>query len=63
MFLARILPPLALASLLAGGADPGAPQYSADTVVNPVAAVAGMYAPNSFITIYGKQLSYATRRS
>jgi uncharacterized protein (TIGR03437 family) len=30
-------------------------------VVNPVAAVAGMYAPNSFITIYGERLSYVTR--
>jgi uncharacterized protein (TIGR03437 family) len=42
-------------------ADPGAPVYSANSVVNPVAAVAGMYAPNSFITIYGERLSYVTR--
>ena len=42
-------------------AEPGAPVYSANSVVNPVAAVAGMYAPNSFITIYGEQLSYVTR--
>jgi uncharacterized protein (TIGR03437 family) len=54
-------PMLALASLLAADADTGAPVYSADGVVNPVAGVAGMYAPNSFITIYGTQLSYVTR--
>ena len=52
---------LALGALLAGGADPGAPEYTADSVVNPIAALAGMYAPNSFITIYGKGLSYVTR--
>jgi uncharacterized protein (TIGR03437 family) len=56
-----LLSVLIVASLLAGGADTGLPQYTADSVVNPIAAVAGMYAPNSFITIYGKQLSYATR--
>jgi len=42
-------------------ADPSAPLYSSNSVVNPVAAVAGMYAPNSFITIYGERLSYVTR--
>lgn len=42
-------------------ADPGAPVYSTNSVVNPVAAVAGMYSPNSFITIYGERLSYVTR--
>ena len=52
---------LALGALIAAGADPGAPAYTANTVVNPIAAVAGMYAPNSFITIYGERLSYATR--
>jgi uncharacterized protein (TIGR03437 family) len=52
---------LALGSLLAAGADPGAPEYTAGSVVNPIAAVAGMYAPNSFITIYGRNLSYVTR--
>jgi len=51
---------LVLASLLAG-ADTGAPVYTADSIVNPIAAVAGMYTPNSFITIYGSHLSYVTR--
>jgi uncharacterized protein (TIGR03437 family) len=50
---------LLLLALLA--ADSGAPVYSANSVVNPVAAVAGMYAPNSFITIFGESLSYVTR--
>ncbi len=61
MFLARCLAVLTLGSLMARGADPGAPLYTADSVVNPTAAVAGMYAPNSFITIYGSRLSYVTR--
>ena len=61
MLLMPAMAGVALASLLAAGADPGAPQYTADSVVNPIAAVAGMYAPNSFITIYGKGLSYVTR--
>jgi len=50
---------LVLLALLA--ADSGAPVYSANSVVNPVAAVAGMYSANSFITIYGERLSYVTR--
>jgi len=50
-----------LAPLLVGGADPGAPQYIAATVQNSVTGVAGMYAPNSFISIYGNQLSYVKR--
>ena len=53
------MPFFVLLALLA--AEPGAPVYSANSVVNPVAAVAGMYAPNSFITIYGERLSYVTR--
>ena len=43
------------------GADPGFPEYTADSVVNPIAGVAGMFAPNSFLTIYGSHLSYVTR--
>nr|AUN37705.1 hypothetical protein [uncultured bacterium] len=56
--------PLALllvGPLIAAGADAGAPEYTAATIVNPIAGVAGSYAPNSFITIYGKRLSYVTR--
>ncbi len=43
------------------GADPGFPQYTVDSVVNPVAGIAGKFAPNSFLTIYGDNLSYVTR--
>jgi uncharacterized protein (TIGR03437 family) len=60
MFRISCLAVLLLAPLSAG-ADPGAPQYTAATVQNSVTGVAGMYAPNSFISIYGKQLSYVTR--
>lgn len=51
---------LAFALLLAG-ADPGFPDYTAGSIVNPIAGVAGMFAPNSFLTIYGRNLSYVTR--
>lgn len=61
MFLANYLATLALTILIAEAGELGAPEYTADSVVNPIAAVAGMYAPNSFITIYGKNLSYVTR--
>ena len=46
---------------IAVGDEPGAPRYTAETIFNPIAAVAGMYAPNSFITIYGSGLSYVTK--
>ena len=46
---------------LAVAADTGAPSYTSATVVNPIAGVAGLYAPNNFITIYGTGLSYVTR--
>ena len=48
-------------ALLLAGADPGFPEYTAASVVNPIAGVAGMFAPNSFLTIYGSHLSYVTR--
>ncbi len=51
---------LAFALVLAG-AEPGFPDYTAASVVNPIAGVAGMFAPNSFLTIYGRNLSYVTR--
>jgi uncharacterized protein (TIGR03437 family) len=39
----------------------GAPVYTADSIANSAANVAGFYAPNSFLTIYGQNLSYVTR--
>src|SRR5450755_4748783 len=50
-----------LLALFLLAADTGAPEYTAGSIVNPIAAVAGMYAPNSFMTIYGRNLSYVTR--
>jgi uncharacterized protein (TIGR03437 family) len=50
-----------LLALFLLAADTGAPEYTADSVVNPIAGVAGMFAPNSFLTIYGNHLSYVTR--
>jgi uncharacterized protein (TIGR03437 family) len=43
------------------GSTPGAPTYSADSIANSAAGVAGLYAPNTFISIYGQNLAYATR--
>lgn len=35
----------------------GAPTYSADSIANSAAGIAGFYAPNTFISIYGQNLS------
>jgi uncharacterized protein (TIGR03437 family) len=46
-------------------ADPtcttGFPCYTAASIANTAASVAGFYAPNSFLTIYGTNLSYVTK--
>lgn len=39
----------------------GAPEYSADSIANSAANVSGLYAPNTFVSIYGRNLAYATR--
>ncbi|SRR5579883_196245 len=53
---------LALGPLLADtSGTAGAPQYTADSIANSAANVAGYYAPNSFISIYGKNLSYVVK--
>ncbi len=59
-------PVLMLAVLVAGpllcdSAVPGAPFYTADSLVNTATGEAGSYAPNSFITMYGQNLSFVTR--
>lgn len=48
-----------------GGSDdsgcvPSQPCYTAASIANSAANVAGYYAPNSFLTIYGTNLSYVT---
>jgi uncharacterized protein (TIGR03437 family) len=39
----------------------GAPCYTAASIANSAANVAGLYSPNSFISIYGTNLSYVTK--
>ena len=61
MRVACLLATLALSPLLTAEiSNTGAPVYSAATVLNSYAGVAGMYAPNSFISIIGTNLSYVT---
>ncbi len=42
------------------GCVPNQPCYTAASIANSAANVAGYYAPNSFLTIYGTNLSYVT---
>lgn len=51
---------LTIARLLGQG-TPGAPVYSAAGIANSAANVAGYYAPNSFLSIYGQNLSYVVK--
>lgn len=39
----------------------GAPCYTSASIANSASNMAGSYAPNSFVTIYGTNLSYVTR--
>lgn len=58
-----LLAALALGPLLADTSGTrGAPIYTADSIANSAANVAGLYAPNTFITIYGQNLAYVTRQ-
>lgn len=58
---------LLLAALVIGplaaetSGTPGMPDYSAASIANAAANVAGFYAPNTFLSIYGNNLSFATR--
>ncbi|MEO8100868.1 MAG: hypothetical protein ABI811_24455 [Acidobacteriota bacterium] len=40
---------------------PGYPDYSASSIANAAANVAGLYAPNTFISIYGVNLAFSTQ--
>ena len=42
-------------------ADPGFPYYTAQSIANSAANVAGYYTPNSFLSIYGQNLAYVTK--
>src|ERR1700688_2176155 len=39
----------------------GAPDYTGASIASCAANVAGFYTPNSFISIYGQNLSYVTK--
>lgn len=63
MAAALLLAALALGPFLADqSGNPGAPSYSADSIANSAASIAGFYAPNTFISIYGQNLSTVTRQ-
>src|SRR5690349_9229686 len=53
-----MLAAVALAFLLA---DANAPVYTAESIANSAAGVSGLYAPNTFVTIYGQNLSTVIR--
>src|SRR5712692_5402222 len=59
---------LVLAALLLGplladtSGTRGAPFYTAESIANTAASVSGLYAPNTFVTIYGQNLAYVTRQ-
>jgi len=54
-------PLLADSSCIAASQATGAPCYTAASIANSAANVAGLYSPNSFLTIYGINLSYVTK--
>jgi uncharacterized protein (TIGR03437 family) len=56
-----ILAVLVAGPLLSDSAVPGAPFYTADSIVNTATGEAGSFAPNAFITMYGQNLSFVTR--
>ncbi len=57
-----LLAALALGPLLADTSGPnGAPSYTADSIANTASSIAGFYAPDTFISIYGKNLAYVTK--
>jgi uncharacterized protein (TIGR03437 family) len=54
-----LLAVLALGPYQAGTSGSG-PYYTADSIANSAASVTGLYAPNTFVTIYGANLAYTT---
>jgi uncharacterized protein (TIGR03437 family) len=49
-----------LAALVLADTSGSGPYYTAPRLANSAAGVAGLYAPNTFVTIYGQNLAYAT---
>ena len=50
-----------LAALVLAQSSGSGPYYTADSIANSAANVTGLYAPNTFVTIYGQNLAYTTR--
>ena len=50
-----------LAALVLAQTSGSGPYYTADSIANSAANVTGLYAPNTFVTIYGLNLAYTTR--
>jgi uncharacterized protein (TIGR03437 family) len=50
-----------LAALVLAQTSGSGPYYTADSIANSAATVTGLYAPNTFVTIYGLNLAYTTR--
>jgi uncharacterized protein (TIGR03437 family) len=50
-----------LAALVLAQSSGSGPYYTADSIANSAASVTGLYAPNTFVTIYGQNLAYTTR--
>jgi uncharacterized protein (TIGR03437 family) len=56
-----------LAALVAGSlvwadtSSPGTPVYSEASIANSAANIADFFAPNTFVSIYGKNLAYVTK--
>jgi uncharacterized protein (TIGR03437 family) len=49
-----------LAALVLMQTSGSGPYYTAESIANSAAGVAGLYAPNTFLTIYGQNLAYNT---
>ena len=49
-----------LAALVLAQTSGSGPYYTAESIANSAAGVAGFYAPNTFVTIYGVNLAYTT---
>lgn len=63
MAAALLLAALALGPYLADSSgSPGAPTYSANSIANSAASIANFYAPDTFISIYGQNLSTVTQQ-
>ncbi len=60
---AILLMAIEFAAVSARGQNPvlDPPFYTAASIANAAAAVAGLYAPNTFVTIYGQNLAFVTR--